>query len=303
MDDVRALLDSLMGQDRDAGKNGKKQSFKDDHVCKHFLVGTCPHDFFVNHHDGKVHSKSPLGACSKQHLEVMKDRLRQDADHEKYTRRYQEDLHAMLTKLVSENDAKQTREIVNEHAKNARELVDGEIEAREMLIKEKMQAAERYAEEGDVDLSKETMKDAEALAEKNRRFAKMRDSSGKWLDEFCTVCGQCISWRTPEEIKARDHGRDHPHVMGSVHQGWKKLREEFARLDSIVKAFAKDDAGRERGRDRSRERDTRRENGRNRQKKSPEQDRRRERERSSGRDRGRHDRDRSRRNRSRSRRR
>eukprot|EP00435_Cladocopium_sp_Y103_P023485 s4386_g5.t1 len=46
-----------------------------------------------------------------------------------------------------------------------------------------------------------------------------------WLDECCEVCGSQISWRAVEELEARSKGREHPHVPGAWHQGWKRCRE------------------------------------------------------------------------------
>jgi len=46
MDDARKLLDSLMGQTRNVdlkeAKKKKGQNFKEENVCKFYLVGFCP---------------------------------------------------------------------------------------------------------------------------------------------------------------------------------------------------------------------------------------------------------------------
>eukprot|EP01041_Mallomonas_annulata_P004362 gene4362-8679_t len=44
MDSQRALLDSLMGINRNNDREGDEISgFKDDRLCKFFLCGLCPH--------------------------------------------------------------------------------------------------------------------------------------------------------------------------------------------------------------------------------------------------------------------
>merc|ERR1711879_281244 len=91
-------------------------------------------------------------------------------------------------------------------------VVQGEIEARELLYNEKIQAAEKYAEQGDMELSQLTMKQAEVIAEENKKLLKMKDVSDKFFEEVCDVCGQTISWRAQEEIEARKRGRPHSHV-------------------------------------------------------------------------------------------
>ena len=43
MDSQRALLDSLMGTNRNNDRiDDSDMDFRDDRVCKYFLVGTCP---------------------------------------------------------------------------------------------------------------------------------------------------------------------------------------------------------------------------------------------------------------------
>lgn len=51
MDATRALLDELMGRDRNvplSQRSTKKVDFRDPDVCKYALVACCPHELFVN---------------------------------------------------------------------------------------------------------------------------------------------------------------------------------------------------------------------------------------------------------------
>mmetsp|Transcript_130040 Transcript_130040/g.290418 ORF Transcript_130040/g.290418 Transcript_130040/m.290418 type:complete len:476 (+) Transcript_130040:83-1510(+) len=244
MDATRALLDSLMGADRDAGKNAKKKSFKDDDVCKHYLVWECPHDMFANT-QGKVASTSPLGPCPNQHSEAMKERFQQDKEYASHRRRYLSDVQSKLSKLVDDLDVKLRRDkerlgAGNSCSKETAEVVEGGALAREMLVKEKMQAAERMAADGDMELSQKIMAEAEELAMEKHRLERVKQVADTWVDEICDVCGRQISWRAPEEIEARKHGRPHPHVMGSWHNGWLKARESLARLDEERKKAVED---------------------------------------------------------------
>jgi hypothetical protein len=67
MDATRALLDELMGKNRNAlpTQASKGTHFSDPEVCKNFLVQFCPHQLFIN-------TKSDLGTCSKLHDEHLK---------------------------------------------------------------------------------------------------------------------------------------------------------------------------------------------------------------------------------------
>jgi len=48
MDEMRKLLDSLMGPNRNRDKPNASEHFSDEHVCKLYLCGLCPHELFTN---------------------------------------------------------------------------------------------------------------------------------------------------------------------------------------------------------------------------------------------------------------
>ena len=63
MDETRALLDQLMGPNRNLGSDEQPVSqanWRDDDVCPYYLCGFCPNDLFVN-------TKSDLGPCEYMH--------------------------------------------------------------------------------------------------------------------------------------------------------------------------------------------------------------------------------------------
>jgi len=229
MDAMREMMDSLMGTDRNAGKNEQKKSFKDDDICKHHLVWQCPHDMFVDT-QGRAAVKSPIGPCRKKHSEAMRDRFKQDPDADKFKIRWLKDLLQELQRLTDEVDVKISRDKKQLRAgtscsKETAEVVEGGAAARELLIKEKMEAAERMAAEGDVELSRKVMEEAEALSKERKHLARVKEMADTWVDEICEICGRQISWRAPEEIEARKHGRAHPHEMGTFHEGWARCRQ------------------------------------------------------------------------------
>ncbi|CAK9010764.1 unnamed protein product [Durusdinium trenchii] len=234
MDATRALLDSLMGKDRNAAPDSKRQSFKDPDVCKYHLVGDCPHEMWVNQ-GGKASPNSPVGPCKKQHSEAMRERLKDDKDYVKYRWRYLEDLRVFLQKLVDDNNkkAQKVREKLNEGVTctaDTHKAVEGHLAARETLANEKLQAAEKMAEEGNLEVSKQALEEADKLAHQKFRLTRLKEVAEAWMDECCDVCGSQISWRAVEELEARSKGREHPHVPGSWHQGWKKCREALKKV-------------------------------------------------------------------------
>merc|ERR1719343_1199141 len=122
-------------------------------------------------------------------------------------------------------------------------MVEGGAEAREMLIKEKMEAAERMASEGDMELSRKVMQEAEKLAKEKRHLAHVKEMADTWVDEICDVCGRLISWRAPEEIEARKHGRPHPHEMGQFHQGYLRVRASLTDIEKTLEELRASEAG------------------------------------------------------------
>jgi len=283
MDAQRALLDSLLGTDRNAKEGTKKQSFKDEDVCKHYLVGDCPHDMFVNQ-DGKVAVNSPIGACRKQHSEAMRMRFKEHEDYRKYRWRYLRDLQAQLQRLVDDND-KKAKAVKQKLAAGTSagfetcETVASHMEARDMLVSEKLEAAEKMAEEGDMETSQNAMKAVEELTHQRYRLARLKEVAEAWVDEVCWTCGYQISWRSVEELEARDKGRPHPHTMGSWHGGWVRVRQALTKVDNDIKACREaghagaddwykdgDEKGPDRDRDRDREKDKDRDRDRDREK-------------------------------------
>ena len=48
--ELAAMLDELMGRDRDThpAEQKRKFTFEDDDVCKDYICGLCPNDLFTN---------------------------------------------------------------------------------------------------------------------------------------------------------------------------------------------------------------------------------------------------------------
>lgn len=70
MDEQRALLDELMGANRNLDNpDALIEDYFDRRVCRLFLLGCCPHDVFRQ-------TKIDLGPCEKAHNEDLKDKVR-----------------------------------------------------------------------------------------------------------------------------------------------------------------------------------------------------------------------------------
>jgi len=81
-----------MGKDRNKPLHvrlRKRDHFDDEQVCKYNLLSFCPHDLFPN-------TKADLGPCQKRHDEFLKDMFKNDPNREKYQRKYEKELQALL---------------------------------------------------------------------------------------------------------------------------------------------------------------------------------------------------------------
>merc|ERR1719443_2709890 len=115
MEDARALLDSLMGGDRDKkGDQRKIVKFTDDHICKNFLYGLCPHDLFKN-------TKIDLGPCHKEHNDFVKETFDADPEAPKWRRKWRGALRPQLKRLLEGVD----RRIESNKERIAREKEGG----------------------------------------------------------------------------------------------------------------------------------------------------------------------------------
>mmetsp|Transcript_6968 Transcript_6968/g.12316 ORF Transcript_6968/g.12316 Transcript_6968/m.12316 type:complete len:412 (-) Transcript_6968:8-1243(-) len=106
MNSARAMLDALMGPQRDVDRKSKKDpsdDWKDASVCKNFLLGFCPYDKAAL---GGI-QKLKLKACTKIHSELIRDRFAQHSDGAKdselrmeYEDALLDDLNAILKARV-----------------------------------------------------------------------------------------------------------------------------------------------------------------------------------------------------------
>ncbi|KAF4758784.1 Luc7-like protein 3, partial [Perkinsus olseni] len=229
MEEARALLDQLMGRDRNATAAAKSKSSErrinwltQDQYCPYYLVDFCPNELFVN-------TRAYMGSCGKEHCEYTKFRFDQMEDGrekreiiDRYERKllsYCEYMETQLAQKIRRGKARVTTEIpdIEVPAQN-REKIE-ELRTRiNGLVKD----AESLAERGRLMESEKKMSQIEPLNE------KIRDLSGeKYLHmtrtEFvCDVCGCLV---TLNENDTRITLETHEHARGKQHQGWAKIKE------------------------------------------------------------------------------
>eukprot|EP01102_Stenamoeba_stenopodia_P009430 TRINITY_DN2778_c0_g1_i4.p1 TRINITY_DN2778_c0_g1~~TRINITY_DN2778_c0_g1_i4.p1 ORF type:complete len:327 (-),score=57.16 TRINITY_DN2778_c0_g1_i4:187-1101(-) len=258
MDATRALLDELMGKDRNLLPNEKPKRtvhFTDPDVCKHYLVAFCPNDLFIN-------TKSDLGPCTKLHDPVCKDEYQQARDRERY--RYEEDFLAYLERLISDLDKRIRRG--HERLDHQDDLPEVPLSEENRLRVEKINEQivdllgkiQTLGEEGNIDEAEALTRQVESL--KNEREDLKKGGEARSIsqqEKRMKVCDVCGAFLVIGDTDKRTLG----HMDGKQHQGYAKIREaleEFKKKRNERRGSDRsrdDDRGSRRRRSRSRDRD------------------------------------------------
>uniref|UniRef100_A0A6N2JYX1 Luc7-like protein 3 n=1 Tax=Salix viminalis TaxID=40686 RepID=A0A6N2JYX1_SALVM len=106
MDLQRAMLDELMGADRnlteEERKDYKEITWDSKEVCAYYMARFCPHDLFVN-------TKSDLGPCDRVHDPKLKESFEKSPRHDAYLAKFEAELALRCEKLVVELDRRVRR--------------------------------------------------------------------------------------------------------------------------------------------------------------------------------------------------
>ncbi|EEB16403.1 conserved hypothetical protein [Pediculus humanus corporis] len=291
-DQMKAMLDQLMGTGRNGENNRYHVKFTDAKVCKSFLLNCCPHEILAS-------TRMDLGDCQKIHDLA----LRADYEQAAKTRDYHYDITAMEHLQSFIGDCDRRTEQAKQRLAETQEELSAEVaqkanKVHELAeqIGEKLARAEQLGAEGLVEESMKLMGELEdlrkkkALAEQEYRNSMPASSYQQQKLRVCEVCSAYLGIHDNDKRLA-------DHFGGKLHLGFIKIREKLAELEKAVEARRnqRSDRSRERDRDeRQKERDRRdRDDKRERDRDRSSRDR-------SSRDRDRH-RDRSRHERSTSR--
>ena len=262
MDEQRALLDALMGANRNNDQKKKElDDYTDDRVCKFFISGYCPHDMFIN-------TKMDCGSCPKLHSDALKAKYKSSKNPYKYDSILERDFSNRVADI--ERTIKRAR-IKVEEEKQVDETVHPEMLKYRMQMRKAADDAEMYGNEGNIDKAYECIADYEVFEkEKAELFLKLTDDLIKAQAKLgiditkklrvCDICGSFLSVLDSDRRLA-------DHFMGKQHVGFQAMREFLQAVAAGKRKAAGDkddrDDKRKSGdkddrRDRSRDRDDRR---------------------------------------------
>lgn len=253
---AKALLDELMGRDRDFAPAEKNHDFSWDSsdVCKHYLVKFCPNDLFVN-------TKADLGPCGKIHDERLRKEYQKSSRFQRMG--YEEDFLRFCQSMLSDVDkrirrAKQRLALSSQEANLAAPTPQKNNEEKINVLSERISGllaqVENLGCEGKVEEAQGIMKLCDQLKEE-REVLKKAQEANHWLQtaeiaaaqekqmEVCDVCGAFL-------IVGDAQQRVDDHLMGKQHVGYARLKEA---VDEIVHGREKERQDREKLREKDRE--------------------------------------------------
>ncbi|ELU01945.1 hypothetical protein CAPTEDRAFT_158319 [Capitella teleta] len=287
-DQMRTMLDELMGTGRDGEIDHNRVKFDDPRVCKSFLLLCCPHDILSS-------TRMDLGDCLKIHDPA----LRADYDVAAKKRDYYYDIDALEHLENFINDCDRKTELSKKRLKESQEELSEEANAKADSIHvlgeqigTKLAKAEEMGADGSVEESLKLMEEVEELKKaKTAAEADYRNSipASRYQQQKLRVCDVCSAY-----LGIHDNDRQlADHFGGKLHLGFIQIREKLDELKVTVND-RKEQRDREReqrrrerdGGDDRRARDHRRSRSRDRRRRSRSREhRRRRRSRSRSRDR------------------
>uniref|UniRef100_A0A0X3NRI2 RNA-binding protein Luc7-like 1 n=2 Tax=Diphyllobothriidae TaxID=28843 RepID=A0A0X3NRI2_SCHSO len=228
-DQVRSLLDELMGTSRDGGR--RRIEFDDPRVCKSFLLDCCPHEILAG-------TRMDLGECPYTHEVGLKSDYRREAEKRPYY--YEVDALRHLEKFVA--DCNRRTDIAKSKLRETQEELTDEaaeqIEAINKLSEEigtTLAKAEQKGADGHVEESLKLMAKVEELnALKAKGEADLRNAIpvSTYQQQKLRVCDVCSAY-----LGVHDNDRRlADHFGGKLHLGFITIREKLEALREYVAA-------------------------------------------------------------------
>ncbi|KAI9712681.1 MAG: splicing factor [Bogoriella megaspora] len=235
---MAAEQQQLMGDQYNAGPGlapATKLSITDPKLCRSYLVGTCPHDLFIN-------TKQDIGPCLKTHSEALKTEYQEASDEQKKRWGFEFDYLRDMQKHVEGCD----RRI--ENLQGRLEKNPEEIRKTYELIREIRDATDNIdlgnqemlwmADMGEVQMAVEhhwfLQRYHQKKAELERQLKELNDTSGPSGHQklqVCDVCGAYLS-RLDNDRRLADH------FYGKMHLGYSQMRKTYKALQEELKGRA-----------------------------------------------------------------
>lgn len=213
-----------MGPSRDVQKEESEvaEGFLDKKVCKRYLVGLCPNDWFKS-------TKREMETCGKIHSDLLAEEMRRHPQAERYIAEYEEQLLNYLDNIVQDTDRWVSREKGNLRPPSKElQLSAGwqkSFSEKNDQYKELMDQVKKLEESGEMGRCQELMETAQDLQKELEDIrAKFTVETGG--EAVCEACGvRYPLGDTPNEV-----GNRVSHFSGKMHEAYTTIREKIKEL-------------------------------------------------------------------------
>ncbi|XP_071960868.1 putative RNA-binding protein Luc7-like 2 [Antedon mediterranea] len=228
---MRKMLDELMGTSRNGEVGRDRVRFEDSKVCRSFLLNCCPHDILSS-------TRMDLGDCAKVHDLA----LRADYEAASKDKDYGYDIDAMehLSSFIADCDRR--TELAKKRLAETQEELGQEINSKADKVHElaesigkKVTEAEKLGAEGKVEESMKVMQEIEEIrkkkgeAEEEYRQSMPASTYQQQKLRVCEVCSAYLGLQDNDRRLA-------DHFGGKLHLGFIEIREKLAALKKLVAA-------------------------------------------------------------------
>ncbi|KAG5228558.1 luc7 protein [Salix suchowensis] len=220
MDLQRAMLDELMGADRnlteEERKDYKEITWDSKEVCAYYMARFCPHDLFVN-------TKSDIGPCDRVHDPKLKESFEKSPRHDVNLAKFEAELAQRCEKLRGRERLAQGDEPMPPPPLSADK--SERLSVVEEKIKNLLVQVEALGEVGKVDEAQALMKKVDEL---NAEKALIQCQNDKVLvvpqEKKMALCEICGSFLVANDVAERTQS----HITGKQHIGYGMVRDYIA---------------------------------------------------------------------------
>lgn len=249
MQSQKELLDSLMGKHRnlDLDDTENRITWRDPDVCKHFLMGFCPYQLFLD-------TKADLGPCDKTHELYHRNNYEKEAG-ERIKARYERRFIRFIRDIINVLDVKIQREqarLDSENNEDGARKPDGtfsadivqsglalvfsdvqkeRLEELEQEVAKKKTELEMHGNHDRFNEAQELFREVEALEQEKLDLHNKAKVQAGWTQQnerclkMCLVCGAYLDRRRDTQQRIDNH------LEGRVHQGYFMMREKLVQLE------------------------------------------------------------------------
>lgn len=236
MNKARAMLDALMGPQRDQKKDENAEDWKDKSICKGFLVGFCPFDKSV------VGGKRSMDPCDKIHSEVIREKFdahKDGQDGSELRNKYEEYSIRDLEFAIQEAEAYGRREVERLRKEPRSKALTADVNQKISQMKRESLQLEKKAnalDDCDARKKEELMKQSREVEDEAKKYEKEEEEKVKanFRPLACEVCGTAYVSNEEGEYEAHLKYKVHESYT-EIHARLKELKDKKAERDRIAK--------------------------------------------------------------------